>query len=151
MKRELRFTYATSGDAVRYVVEWLEAPAYIRGYCVETAATRTFRKDRITSWLDGTDGELRSSLPPRPRRREKRSPTREILFTGLAAAERAALEAAAERCGWTVRKTVSQTLTCLVCGPNAGPSKIERAMRQGSLVVDVDEVTEAFLRHGEVV
>lgn len=150
MSGELRFTYASSGEVERCVYEWAEGPAYIRGYCIVAGAVRTFRKDRVTAWLYGTEHSLKSSTAPKARRKPSRPAGREILFTGFAAAERQAMEENATSSGWIVRRTVSKGLTCLICGPNAGPSKVRRALDQGTLVLGPEEMTEALLRDGEI-
>ncbi len=54
---ELRFIYVDPDGVVtqRSVRAWVEYDEHIRGYCLLAGASRTFRKDRIEAWLEGTD------------------------------------------------------------------------------------------------
>jgi NAD-dependent DNA ligase len=84
-------------------------------------------------------------------RREERKMTQvaSVCMTGFKAPERAQLEAAARRNNMDVRKSVTNHLTLLVCGPNAGPTKIHDAEAQGTIIVSAQEF-EKFLATGEV-
>jgi hypothetical protein len=133
----------------RELVNWTEEGNYIQGVCTSTHAFRTFRKDRIASYVDGSERLLKNSkptvppsLPPkRPvpidRRREAVPPgVPQILFTGFAAAERAGMEQRAWEAGLYVRKNgVTKDLTFLCTGPNAGPMKVKLARAQGTYIV----------------
>lgn len=61
----------------------------------------------------------------------KKDHSHEICFTGFDAAERAELETLAGTVGMTVKESVTKTLAYLCVGETPGPSKIEKAKRQG--------------------
>lgn len=56
-RERLSFVYVDFHGVVteREVTRWTEYDEYIQGYCKAAGAMRTFRKDRIEEWLDGTD------------------------------------------------------------------------------------------------
>lgn len=53
----LRFVYSDQHGVVteRTIVKWEEFPGHVEGVCTIRRATRTFRKDRVEEWLDGSD------------------------------------------------------------------------------------------------
>ena len=73
----------------------------------------------------------------------------EVCFTGFNLTGKATLGALAEEAGLQVVKSVTRNLGLLVCGPNAGPKKLEKAAEQGTAVVDAAEF-ERFLETGEI-
>jgi DNA ligase (NAD+) len=65
-----------------------------------------------------------------------RGPTRVVVcFTGFSALEKEELEALALQSGDHVTASVTKKLGLLVCGDNAGPSKLEKAAVQGVTLV----------------
>jgi hypothetical protein len=128
---------------------WDESGAYLRGVCTVAGAYRTFRKDRISEYLDGSEKLLVSPFvegpPPIARRpldasgilsrtsRPEGVPT--ILFTGFSAPERAGLELAATQAGLFVCQSVVKGLNFLCTGSNAGPAKIEKSRQQGTYII----------------
>ena len=63
-----------------------------------------------------------------------------VCFTGFGAeVKKEELQAAAEIAGFHVAKSVTKTLDYLVCGPEPGPSKLEKASAQGVNVVSAEE------------
>ena len=69
-------------------------------------------------------------------RKEKHA---EICFTGFSAAEKAELSALATTHRFQVVKTVSQHLTILCFGDNAGPAKLVKARNQGAHILDREQ------------
>jgi len=62
-----------------------------------------------------------------------------VCFTGFTTDEKESLmEIAAERHLWVVQ-SVTTDLDILVCGPNAGPKKLEKAKKQGCQVITEQE------------
>lgn len=55
----------------------------------------------------------------------------EICFTGFTATEREELATLAGHAGMTVKESVTTTLAYLCVGATPGPSKVEKAKRQG--------------------
>lgn len=62
----------------------------------------------------------------------------EILFTGFKQDRRRELEAMAEASGMVVRKSVTQNLSYVCAGPNAGPAKLAEATDAGVMIIDVE-------------
>jgi NAD-dependent DNA ligase len=60
----------------------------------------------------------------------------QICFTGFRAAEKAGLAREAEASGLQVVDSVTQSLTYLCFGANAGPSKLQKARQQAVVVLD---------------
>ena len=73
----------------------------------------------------------------------------EICFTGFASDERAILENRAMEAHLQVVSTVTKNLRFLVTGRGAGPSKLDKARRQGVTVIDRDGF-ERLLETGEL-
>lgn len=73
----------------------------------------------------------------------------EVCFTGFGVSEKAELCETAKRANLKVVKSVTKSLSLLVCGANAGPMKLERAGAQGVVLLDADEF-RAFLGTGEI-
>ena len=74
----------------------------------------------------------------------------ELCFTGFKKPDKAELFELAEQNGFFVRKTVSANLTALVCGKNAGPSKIKQAKEIGATLIDGKKAFLEFLETGEL-
>lgn len=84
------------------------------------------------------------SVPP-----PKRDDRLEICFTGFGATDRSELESVAQQRNLRVVRSVTKRLGLLVCGPNAGEKKIEKAAAQGVHTLDGSKFA-AFLETGEV-
>lgn len=54
---QLRFVYEDGSGMLteRRVSDWVEHGDRLTGFCEHSQAERTFRKDRILEWLDGTE------------------------------------------------------------------------------------------------
>lgn len=150
----VRFVYTNSANETskRTITQWAENGHYIKGFCAERGRVLTFRKDRIQQYLDGSDGYLKSPISPPPPRPEKKSPRDSrphILFTGFARVQRAVLEAKADANGLQVVQSVTTNLVFLCGGPNAGPSKMEKARSQGVYIVNEPQLHQ-LLETGEL-
>lgn len=144
---QLRFVYCNTAGEVseRTVSQWTEAGHYIKGHDVAKGRVLTFRKDRIQNYLDGSETLVKvaiSAPPPRPRRDAPPDERPQILFTGFASVQRAMLEQHADAKGVRVVQTVTKGLTFLCAGPNAGPSKVEKARAQGVYIVSESQLRE---------
>lgn len=151
----LRFIYrnASGESSERHVFPWVETGHYIEGHDASSGgALRTFRKDRVQQYLDGSAERLLtpySAPPPRPERSAAPDTRPQMLFTGFPKAQRAALEAQAGDAGLRVVQTVTHGLAFLVCGATAGPTKIAKARAQGVYIVSVEHLP-ALLETGEL-
>ncbi len=137
----LRFVYCNAVGELsrRELTKWAEVGHYIKGFSAGSAALRTFRKDRISEYLDGAADRLDipySSPPPRPVKDQAPDLRPQILFTGFGSVLRADLEAQSIAAGLRVCKTVTQNLCYLCTGPNAGPVKVEKSRAQRVYIVN---------------
>lgn len=73
----------------------------------------------------------------------------QVCFTGFGATRRAELSALAVDGGLRVVTAVTRDLALLVCGSNAGPSKLQKAGAQGATILDEREFGE-FMATGEI-
>ncbi len=80
---------------------------------------------------------------------QETSKSAEICFTGFSASEREKLEAEAEGAGLRAVNSVTKGLIALVAGENAGPSKLEKARKQGTRVLTKLQF-ERFVETGEL-
>lgn len=81
---ELRFEYADTRGRIskRSVINWTEEGNYIEGWCIDQRAERTFRKDHILQWLDGTEKLLRSPSSRRKQYKMVERPGGKVLRVG---------------------------------------------------------------------
>jgi len=133
-----------------------ESTDYIRGTQIVDGAIRTFRKAQVIEYFDSERAFNACTLPdPEPTTEgnytpKTRSPSGpEICFTGFNASVREALEAQATQAGLWVRKSVTSKLSFLCTGPNAGPKKVDAALRMGVVIMD-QEAFGWMLETGEI-
>lgn len=136
----IRFRYCNAVGEIteRTLVKWDEVGHYIRGWGEGDPQVRTFRKDRVHEYYDGCARLLRDPAgqpPPKVVRDRPADARPHILFTGFAKVQRATLESKADAAGLKVVQTVTQGLVFLCCGPNAGPSKVEKSRAQNVYVL----------------
>jgi len=151
----LRFVYrSTNGElSQREVTRWNEIGHYIKGFSVENNEIRTFRKDRIAEYLDGSDSFLQqpfTSLPVIPEINKPENLRPQILFTGFLKDLRSDLEQKASIAGMQVCQTVTKNLNYLCIGANAGPAKVEKARAQHVYILNEDQL-HALLETGELI
>lgn len=152
----LQFVYCNAAGELsqRLLLRWQEAGHYVKGFDEGRQTVLTFRKDRIREYLGNCrsllkdpDGKPPPSLPRQPTATTRAdfaqaravSDAPQVLFTGFAAAQRAALEDKAIDAGLHIVKSVTTGLAFLVCGATAGPAKIEKARMQGVYIVSEPE------------
>ncbi len=153
IKGALSFLYCNSrGEIHEHRLDrWVEVGRYIRSRR-EDGTPLTFRIDRIRAYLDGCDAYLDNPVqeaPPMVEPRKPRDMRPQVLFTGFPQAVRAELEAASDAAGLNVVKSVTQRLTFLCGGSNAGPSKLEKARAQGVYILDEKQL-RLLLETGEL-
>ena len=67
----------------------------------------------------------------------------EVCLTGFSAAEAGALKGHIDAASWLRLVTsVTARLSYLCTGPNAGPSKVEKARQQGAIMLSADELIQ---------
>jgi NAD-dependent DNA ligase len=138
------------GEFKKHSLEkWDESGAYVRGICSETGVFKTYRKDRISEYLHGSETLLvephvkgPQPLPRRPleesadgRRARIPAGVPTILFTGFVTQQRSEFEASAAQAGLFVCQSVIKGLNFLCTGSNAGPAKIEKSRQQGTYII----------------
>lgn len=142
---KILYRNAEGDERIHTLLSWSEAGHYITGYSEEAKAPRTFLKFRVQAYLDDSSVLLSApQMPPPPRIRERapKDDRPRILFTGFPSVQRAVLEQRAEEAGLRVVKGIALNMAFLCCGPTAGPTKLQAAREQGSIVLRQDE----FLR-----
>jgi len=102
--------------------------------------------EAIESMSDGEAWRLVYSLPKQATTIDHNG---EICFTGFSPSEKSSLQQSARRCGFKVVKSVTKRLSFLCTGPNAGPSKLEKARRQGATILSSEQLAQ-MLETGEV-
>lgn len=90
---------------------------------------------------------LYAHFPPKTKRHKKN--LAEICFTGFSTSERAVLEQEAQEAHLNVVKSVTKQLRYLVAGPNAGPTKRQKASEQEVVVLSLDQF-RTMLETGEL-
>jgi NAD-dependent DNA ligase len=135
-----------------------EGDGYLQALDLVKGELRTFRLDRILERMDpgSLEAEVMARLAhwktispePTPRPRPAVG-TLTVCFTGFKAADKVALGALAEAKGMFIRAGVSQDLSILVGGYNAGPAKLERARHQGVMILN-EEQFRHLLESGEI-
>ena len=106
-----------------------------------------FSEDQIAAMSD-SDG-WKWIYEQDQRKSRARLETIEICFTGFQDSEKAKLEAQAIARGLKIRTKVTQNLSYLCTGPNAGPSKIEQARGLGVSFMSAEQF-HAMCETGEV-
>lgn len=151
--RPLRFIYQDVKGEVRewLLPRWTENTRYIQGRCDQDSLPRTFRKDRVQEYLEGSDQLLFDLAPPAPEPAPRAQPDcrPQVLFTGFRSADRLRLEGTAAEHGFRVMKTAGKSLAVLCIGYNAGPTKVEAAREAGAFIVTEDQM-DHLLVTGEV-
>lgn len=130
------------------VIHWKESGRYIVGQCAASRMPRTYRKDRVVRYHNGAEQLLQDPFPPPPpsleraagqsseRLRGDKSSGPEILFTGFPSVQRADLEQKAMNAGMHVVSSVTRGLSYICGGPNAGPTKLEKAREKGVWILN---------------
>lgn len=157
------FSYrdAKGGVSQRELVQWSENSNYLQGRAVGDTFPKTYRKDRIISFLQGENLLLNEAAPPAPKlppsafaaaaASNQSSPRitpdgkNQILFTGFSASERMNLEQKAAGSGLKVMKTPGKALTFLCYGDNAGPVKVAKAQEAGAFIIDSEQFLHLIL------
>ena len=159
------FSYrdAKGGVSQRELVQWSENSNYLQGRAVGDTFPKTYRKDRIISFLQGENLLLNEAAPPAPKlppsafaaaaaaASNQSSPRitpdgkNQILFTGFSASERMDLEQKAAGSGLKVMKTPGKALTFLCYGDNAGPVKVAKAQEAGAFIIDSEQFLHLIL------
>ncbi|MDC8802541.1 hypothetical protein PRZ61_03640 [Halomonas pacifica] len=140
----IRFDYqdARGNTTTRELSQWTDDGWLLKGVCSQDRGPRTFRRDRILAVHEGSSLLKPIEMPAHVAASaalpvaKSRDNTLEILFTGFPKARRAELETAAADSGMQLRKTVTQALSFICAGPNAGPTKLRKAQGQGVAVLD---------------
>lgn len=149
----LSFIYedAEGNISRRNIVNWQEDDAYFEGFCLDRHEGRTFKKERVLSYLDDSDRLLKSPYPVgiHIEKTKQRMVSAEILFTGFSKDERANLEDLARLNGLTVCKSATVGLNYICTGKNAGPAKLAQALASGAIELSVDEFYQ-LVETGEI-
>jgi NAD-dependent DNA ligase len=151
-----QFIYQDSKGNItaREITNISETGTYLQGYCNLANNLRTFRKDRILELL-GNGEDVASkvkyyiSISPPPKEPLKSQHLLDVCFTGLKSENKQRLKEMAESKGMVVRSSVTNNLSFLCCGYNAGPKKIEKARAQNVIALNEEQFIQ-LLETGEV-
>ncbi|MGI4993368.1 BRCT domain-containing protein [Halobacteriovorax sp. GFR7] len=151
VKEIISFIYedASGNKTTREITAYNIDDEYIKGFCHLRGEIRTFRKDRIVSFINKQSVEKLSTKTPTKKPRSTTETKTEILFTGFSAAKRADLEKVATNNSFKVRKSVTKNLAILCCGPNAGPKKLEESKEKGVEILTEDDFNK-LIQTGEL-
>lgn len=135
---------------------------HFAGKDIERNKYLTFRKDRVVEYKDNTE-KLLATYPVEPFKTSgggnktfgvnTNNPNKllEVCFTGFKKADKERLTALAKEKKLYIANDVTINLGILICGYNAGPKKIERAVNSAMQVEIMDEEDFLhFLETGEV-
>lgn len=140
--RERTFIYrdAKGNVTARTITEVSEREQYLQGYCQQSGGLKTFRKDRVLEYFSDIvsaksrlQHHIATNPPPKPSRPRC---SVDICFTGFKSADKERLVGIASAAGFTVRSSVTNDLSFLCGGPNAGPVKVQKAREEGSIYLD---------------
>lgn len=138
----VRFIYrdAEGNKSTRELINFKLNNGKVRGFCLDSEAIRTFRLDRIVSFIEG-ESQLYGTEAIAAKRAESpdnvRSGDPEITFSGFDAKTRASLEKTAKAHGFVVRKSVTKNLDYFVAGQRRSGSKLAEAEdKPGCSVID---------------
>lgn len=149
----LSFVYedADGNVSTRNIVNWQEDDVYFEGFCLDRNEVRTFKKERVLSYLDDSERFLKKTNPvvAEFKKSNKRVNSSEILFTGFGKVERAKLEELARHGGLTVCQSATVGLDYICTGKNAGPAKLAQALANGAIELSVDEFYQ-LVKTGEI-
>lgn len=70
----------------------------------------------------------------------------QICFTGFGLSERISLERVAKAAGLEVKESVTTTLKYLCAGPNAGPSKLEKARSRHIPILSAEDFLTTYAK-----
>lgn len=147
----------------RQVFNISETDDYLQAICLSAGGLRTFRKDRILEKIDDIglvdqrlqfyrnifDARPLSALTSHSNWKRNITGALEICFTGFKAQDKNTLTKIAESSGMIVRSNVTNQLSILCCGYNAGPTKVERARHQGVMVLSESQF-HSLIETGEI-
>lgn len=105
-------------------------------------------EDQIAQMSDAEAWKLIYTMDPPKNQRPRKNRT-EICFTGFSPSDKDRLEQLAVANGIEVVKSVTKTLTFLVTGANAGPSKTQKAQDQKAIILTEDQFMR-FLDDGTI-
>lgn len=91
------------------------------------------------NWVNLTKSDNLKNRPVSEKIEESKHLTKQILFTGFSTSEKNKLIEHANDNGFTVVTKITMNLYLLVCGSNAGPSKVNQAKKQGVSVLSEKE------------
>ena len=161
---EFEYSDRFGNQTHRMVDVWAVDDEYMEGWCHVAREKRTFVIWKMTGIRHtGTDENLtarawaaaamcdprngsvdyRELFKQQKRRTAKppvTRPAQDILFTGFSKPERQRLETLATEHGMTVRSVVTQNLSYLCVGKNAGGSKIKQAQENHAVILTPDEL-----------
>ena len=158
---QISFIYRNiKGEEKHWTILLLKVfPNHFSGKELGTDAYKTFKKERVVSY-DANASAIIEASPIEPYKNEQTiasiksyNPNElfEVCFTGFKKADKERLISLAKEKNMYVAADVTNNLGALVCGYNAGPKKIEKAINSATKVEIMDESEFLhFITTGEV-
>lgn len=142
------------------IVDDNDEPLHIQGWCANNGSPRTLRYDHVLEFHDTpTEAEAyfeyakvkltQEGFQFETKRSSGAPKTIDICFTGFKKADKEQLVTLAKENGMSVRSEVTKHLDILCYGYNAGPKKLEKALSQGSMILNREQL-EILIETGEV-
>lgn len=147
------------------IVDKDDEPIHIQGWCANNGAPRTLRYDHVLEFHDtheeaeayfefakikltqeGFDFDNQRSAGAS---RYSSPATMDICFTGFKKVDKDQLTTLAKENGMSIRGEVTKHLDILCYGYNAGPKKLEKALSQGAMILNKEQL-ETLIETGEV-
>ncbi|MBS7819030.1 hypothetical protein [Wohlfahrtiimonas chitiniclastica] len=158
---QISFIYRNiKGEEKHWTILLLKVfPNHFSGKELGTDAYKTFKKERVVSY-DANASAIIEAWPIEPYKNKQTiasiksyNPNElfEVCFTGFKKADKERLISLAKEKNMYVAADVTNNLGALVCGYNAGPKKIEKAINSATKVEIMDESEFLhFITTGEV-
>ncbi len=144
MKKNIIYINSYNVVSARTVEVLHESDTYLNGHCHSTGSYKTFRKDRIlgtfSNQLNGQ--KIVVEFQKKYNILKKRVGTKYnienkegVCFTGFVKIEKNELITIAKKNNFQIKPNVSKNVKFLVCGDNAGPSKLKKALILGCYIL----------------
>lgn len=146
---EFRYRNGNGEESLQQLKDgWEEIGKYIKGYSLTDNGPRTFLICRVVDYMNGSEKLLRDPFQ-NPPEKSTREAAAEILFTGFPAVQRARLEQISGDAGMKVVKSITNKLSYLCAGPNAGPTKVHAARERGLFILSEPDL-KIMIETGEL-
>lgn len=163
-EKNIVYVNAKNEVSVRKIKIAHEDDDTIEAFCISTGGYKTFKKDRILKeFKDSEINEIEKFAEEKQKEyviRESHSTGKklrhnsegriEVLFTGFSAVDKKELMDLAKENEFYIPSGVTKNLDFLVCGSNAGPSKLKQAKENGADILNKETYLH-LIETGEII